>query len=283
MTVNIRWMRGMVFSLALGLLAGCAEEVQEEEPQARLPEKEHTWVRTETVKKTKEDFFAAKDKAEPEFAVNAALKKRLATAPSVDDSKVPADAEACLALVEPMDKTRMAVQRGGGAWHAFERSPDVRPFSSQGIQIDSQTNKMVFAFKHLCGSARGLSKTGLAMVLTHSLKSRSREELRQELLKLGEAEADVDKWLAHQKYYAENSDRDLSYTSIAALIAKGESLVNFYKELSERQVDSSTKDAFLTDAETLLQVVNEMLTSEKYMALALKEDYAVPNEYLHDM
>ena len=102
-------------------------------------------------------------------------------------------------------------------------------------------------------------------------------------MKLGEADEDVDKWLAHQKYYAENSDRDLSYTSIAALIAKGDSLVNFYKELSERQVDSSTKDAFLTDAETLLQVVNEMLTSEKYMALALKEDYAVPNEYLNDM
>ena len=45
----------------------------------------------------------------------------------------------CLALVEPMDKIRMAVQRGGGAWHAFERSPDVRPFSSQGIQIDVTT------------------------------------------------------------------------------------------------------------------------------------------------
>ena len=109
------------------------------------------------------------------------------------------------------------------------------------------------------------------------------EELKKELIKLGEAEADVDKWLAHQKYYAENSDRDLSYTSIASLISKGEVLIGFYDELSKRQVDAATKDAFLTDTATLLLVLNDMLASEKYMALALKEDNAVPNEFLSDM
>jgi len=275
-------MGGVVFALVFGVLAGCSEEVAEE-PQARLPEKEHTWVRTETVKKTKEEFFAAQEKAAPVFAVNEDLKKRLSAVPGVDESQAPADAASCLERVDPMDKTRMAVQRGGGVWHTFERAPEVRPFSSQGMQIDSQTNKMVFAFKHLCDSARGLPKTGLAMVLTHSLKSRNRDELKKELLRLGEAEADVDKWLAHQKYYQENSDRNLSYTSIAALIAKGNSLLKYYEELSKRQVDASNKDAFLTDAETLLQVLNEMLASEKYMALALREDNAMPNEYLSDM
>ena len=103
------------------------------------------------------------------------------------------------------------------------------------------------------------------------------------MIKLCEAEADVDKWLAHQKYYAENSNRDLSYTSIASLISKGEVLIGFYDELSKRQVDAATKDAFLTDTATLLLVLNDMLASEKYMALALKEDNAVPNEFLSDM
>lgn len=282
MALNYRWMQGIIFALALGFLAACAEE-STDEPQARMPDKEHTWVRKETVKKTKEDFFAAKDKAAPQFTIDEELKKRLSTPPAGDEEQAPADAAACLNRVEPMDKVRMAVQRAGGVWHAFERSPEVRPFSSQGIQIDSQTNKMVFAFKHLCDSARGLTKTGLAIVLSHRLKSKSREELKKELIKLGEAEADVDKWLAHQKYYAENSDRDLSYTSIASLISKGEVLIGFYDELSKRQVDAATKDAFLTDTATLLLVLNDMLASEKYMALALKEENAVPNEFLSDM
>ena len=237
MALDYRWMQGIIFALALGFLAACAEE-STDEPQARMPDKEHTWVRKETVKKTKEDFFAAKDKAAPQFTIDEELKKRLSTPPA-----------------------------------GFERSPEVRPFSSQGIQIDSQTNKMVFAFKHLCDSARGLTKTGLAIVLSHRLKSKSREELKKELIKLGEAEADVDKWLAHQKYYA----------SIASLISKGEVLIGFYDELSKRQVDAATKDAFLTDTATLLLVLNDMLASEKYMALALKEDNAVPNEFLSDM
>jgi len=277
-----RWTRWAALAVAAGVLAACQGQPAEE-PEARLPEKEHTWVRTETVKKTKEDFFAAEDKTMPEFKINEELKKRLAVAPNIDDKETPADADACQKRIEPMDTLRMAVQRRGGAWHAFERAPEVRPYSSQGVQIDSQTNKMVFAFKHLCDSAKGLSKTGLDAVLTRSLKSKSRDELRQELLKLGEADEDVDKWLAHQKYYEENAERNLSYTSIASLIAKGDALIKYYDEITKTEVDAANKEAFLADTATLLFVINDMLASEKYMALALKEDNAVPNEFLADM
>jgi len=100
---------------------------------------------------------------------------------------------------------------------------------------------------------------------------------------LGEAAEDVENWLNHEDYFRKNAKRDLSYDKISNLIVRTERVVNLYEELSKKEVDKSSKDSFLSDAVTLLEVVQDLLVSNKYISLALSEDLAIPSESLGEM
>ena len=265
--------------VSCGLFAACAQEVAEE-PAVRLPPREHTWVRTETVKKTKDDYRDAKDEARAAIPVDAQLKQRLTT---VDSGRVTGGVkglDTCLAALAPLDEKRMKVQKAGGLWHAFERAAEVRPNSGTGMQLDSNLNKMVFAIRHLCRTAKGLPLDNVARFVSEKVTEVGREAAKEELVKLGNHPADVDIWLEHAEYSRNNHKRDLDFQSIERLIAQAEPLIKFYGELYERNVDETTSEQFLSDAVTLLDAVNGHLAHEHYLVLAVKEDKEIPFENL---
>ena len=278
-----RALLSLILFMTLLMQTACAEEIKEE-PEVRLPDREHTWVRKETMKKTKEDMFATKETKAP-IPINPELKQQLtqvsnSSASNKDSLSGPAS---CLKRLDAIDKKRIAVQKTGGMWHTFERSPEVKEYSANGVQLDSQTNQLVFALKHLCKTAKGIPQTGLAIVLSREVSTKGREAVRKELIELGEAAEDVENWLNHEDYFRKNAKRDLSYDKISNLIVRTERVVNLYEELSKKEVDKSSKDSFLSDAVTLLEVVQDLLVSNKYISLALSEDLAIPSESLGEM
>ena len=119
---------GALLLVVMAALPACAEEVTEE-PAVQLPPKEHTWVRKETVKKTKDAFFAKQDTAPLEIPVNEELAKKLTAAQSSKVKGSVKDTASCLALLKPLDIKRTEVQKAGGMWGAFERSPEIRGYS----------------------------------------------------------------------------------------------------------------------------------------------------------
>ncbi len=263
--------------IACGLLAACAQEVTEE-PAVRLPPREHTWVRTETVRKTKDAILDPKEEQKAEIPLDETLKQRLTT---VDNSRVTGkvkDTDTCLAGLEPLDQKRTDVQKAGGLWHTFERSPEVRPHSDIGMQLDSNLNKMVFAIRHLCRTAKGLPMDNVARFVSEKVTAVGRDAAKDELVKLGNPPADVDIWIEHAEYRVNNQKRDLDFQSIERLIVQTEPLIDFYEELSGRSVDEGSSAKFLSDAATLLDAVNGQLTHEHYFVLALKEDKETPYE-----
>lgn len=267
-------------ALFSGVLFGaCTQEVTQE-PVVRLPPREHTWVRTEKVKKTKDDYLNAKEQAEAEIPLDLQLKQRLTT---VDSSRITGsvkDMESCLDRMNALDKKRTTVQKEGGTWHAFERAPELRPYSETGMQLDSNLNKMVFAIRHLCQTAKGLPMDNVALFVSQKVTEIGREATKDELVKLGNHPADVDIWLEHAKYSKNNQKRDLDFQTIERLIAQAEPLIEFYRELYERKVDDTTSRKFRSDAATLLDAVDGHLTHEHYLILALKEDQDSPYENL---
>lgn len=270
---------GALLFVVMAALPACAEEVTEE-PAVQLPPKEHTWVRKETVKKTKDVFFAKQDTAPQEIPVNEELAKKLTATQSSKVKGSVKDTASCLALLKPLDIKRTGVQKAGGMWGAFERSPEIRGYSENGMQIDSRVNKLIFALGHLCKTAKGLPQNNIARVISQKVSVKGKEAVAREFMDLGEAEEDIEIWLEHADYWQKNQKRDLDYKSIEGLMAQSAPLIDLYEELTLRQVDANSRQGFLSDAVTLLETVKKLSSTDEYMVLALNEEKDAPYENL---
>ncbi len=165
-------------------------------------------------------------------------------------------------------------------WGAFERVSEVRAYSENGMQIDSRINKLIFALSHLCKTAKGLPQNNIARVISGKVSQKGKEAVIEEFIGLGKAPKDIDIWLEYAEYWQKNQKRDLDYKSIAGLMAKSIPLIDFYGELAARQVDANNKQAFLSDAVTLLATLKKLSSTDQYIVLALKEEKDAPYENL---
>jgi hypothetical protein len=270
---------GVLLIIVMAALPACAEEIQEE-PAVQLPPREHTWVRKETVKKTTGVFFAEQDESQPKIPINEALAKKLAQSKPANVKGSVKDTASCLALLKPLDSKRTGVQKGGGMWSAFERTPEVRGHSEKGMQIDSRINKLIFAMRHLCKTAKGLPQNNIARVISGKVSVNGKEAVIEEFRGLGKAQKDIDIWLEYAEYWQKNQKRDLDYKSIEVLMAQSTPLIDLYQELTIRQVDQNSKQGFLSDAVTLLETLKKLSSTDEYIVLALKEEKDAPYENL---
>ncbi|MBW2410989.1 MAG: hypothetical protein JRF72_14410 [Deltaproteobacteria bacterium] len=274
---------GICGFIGLLLLTACGPDKAAEEP-LRLPEREETWVKTEEVDITKDAALAPKSGAAAQIPINSDLQSQL-TKTSCPAPKSPIhDTDSCMALLDPLDKTRMFIQREGGAWGMFERSELVKPYSDNGMQIDSQINKLVFSLRYLCQTAQGVPQNELALKVNEVIDRMGKEKAREHFIEVvGEAPADVDLWLKHAEFSKKNMTRKVPYPEIQALILNTQPLIDLYKDLLNRQVDESNKDAFLSDSFTLLTVVKDRLANEPRVVMAMKEDTEAPLQHRWEM
>lgn len=267
-----RWI--FLFFFVLGL-AACGGAEQSQEPLA-MPPKEKTWVKTEEVEQTREAYLAKMDSAPEKIEVDAAYKKTLLT-PAAQPQGVVKDQASCEAAIAPMEEKRKLLQKSGGMWHAFERSPEVRPFSNNGIQLDSNFNKIALALRHLCATADGVPLSPLARHITAVMEQRGREGAREYFLNQGRAPKDVDIWFDYAEYSKTMAERKIRYATVEELIRKTQTLLGEYEQLYSQKVDTANKDAFLVKTKTLLAVINDSLENVPEFALAMKEDFAEPH------
>jgi len=137
----------------------------------------------------------------------------------------------------------------------FERSTLIKPYSNNGMQIDSNMNKLVFSLRHLCRTAQGVPQNALAIKINKFIDQMGKEKTREHFTEVvGEAPEDVDLWLKHAEFSRKNMTRKVPYSEIQEVILKTQPLIDLYQDLWDRKVDESNKDAFLSDSVTLLAV-----------------------------
>lgn len=269
--------------IILLLLSACGSDQTAEEP-LRLPEREKTWVKTEQVDITKDAALASKGEAAINIPINKDLHEKLMEARGPAPKSPIKDTSTCLALLNPMDKTRMFVQREGGAWSMFERSTLIKPYSNNGMQIDSNMNKLVFSLRHLCRTAQGVPQNALALKVNSIIDKLGKEKTREHFVEeVGEAPADVELWLQHAEFSKKNTTRKVPYSEIQELIRKTQPLIDLYEDLLNRKVGESNKDAFLSDSVTLLAIIKNRLAKEPRVVMAMKEDTEAPLPHRWEM
>ncbi len=267
--------------LVLGLLvAGCGggdgEDVVEKSA-FQMPVKENTWVRKETVRKTKDDFLASPDKKNVEVPVDPALVAKLKTPVRLSVNTE----EECIAQAKALDKIRTTVQKRGGMWHAYERVPEAKPHSDYGMQLDSQTNRLVFSLRHICKNAHEYRLDGWGAQTVKSYESMGKDGFKKHFLFLGNAPADVDKWVSFAEYSIQQRSRKVAYSKIGESLARAKPLLDLYDDLSQRKVEGEAAlKTFLSEGSSLLSVINESFTTDPQMVVALKDEAMLPFEDL---
>jgi hypothetical protein len=272
----------MAIIVIVALVVVVQNYMEKEEVMApvKMPEKESTWVKTEKVRMTKDQGLDGVQQALGDITVNEELKSRLmnvkvGTSGSATEGTI-SDAKSCLKRLALLDKKRTAVQKAGGIWHVFEARADTRVFSHHAMQIDSKTNKMIFALRHLCTTAKGIPLDGLATYISGEIDAKGFENAQMELYELEKAPGVVDVWLNYAEVAKKNEKRTVDYKEIAGLISRTKPLINFYSTLSLRKVDDTTVKAFISDAVTLHEALDDFLSQDSYMTMALNEDDSVP-------
>ena len=268
---SLIWVALLVFTVA------CDNPQTVEEEPLKLPEKEKTWVKKEEVETTKDEALASKQGTQLKAEVDSQLKDKLMNV-DVSPSGQVTNAKSCKKFLEPLENTRKTVQREGGAWHAFERSDALRPFSDTGFQIDSNMNKLFFALRYLCKTAEGVPMTGLATTVSGWIDDKGVDGARQQMIELGNPEEVAQEWVDYAQEARKIANRKVPYKQVEALIAKTRPLIVLYQDLLERKVDDSNQQRFLTDAVTLLDVIQSRMEKDDPLAMARTEDLQVPYE-----
>ncbi len=254
------------------LVMSCSPEAAQDEPM-QMPFKENTWVRKESVKKTKSTMFSTGQQLAP-LPVDARLAKQLNTI-STSNSAI-SNEEECLAEASALDKRRMVVQKQGGVWHAFERVAETKKYSDYGMQIDSQLNRLVFSLNHVCRGAKGMPLNGWGRTKVEELEKYGKEKMREIYIELGNPPADVDLWIAYAQRGIESRKRNIPFSEIGESISRTENLVNLYEKIYLKEVDEVSMDSFYSEASTLLSVIKDSLISDPRVALAIEEDNLLP-------
>jgi hypothetical protein len=277
----MQYARFLVFLLSGLVIVGCGGGMNDDEvvekSAFKMPTKENTWVRKETVSKSKEEFFANAGKKSTEVSIDPALKSKL---------KKPAELfikikEECLARADALDQKRTEVQKRGGIWHAYEKVVQAKPYSNYGMQLDSQINRLVFSLQHICKNAEEIHLSGWGAETVRQFESMGKEGFTNHFLTLGAVSGDIDRWVRFAEFAIQSRERKVPYSEIGESLAQAQPLVDLYDDLSQRKIsDDASLQTFLTEGATLLNVINESFTTDPRIVLALQYEEVFPFEDL---
>ena len=268
-----------IIFIMLVMVTGCGNGVDGEDvvekSSFQMPVKENTWVRKETLRKTKEDLSFNVNKTGAEVPIDSALAAELKKIAKLHLNTQ----EECSEQANTLDKTRTEVQERGGIWHAYERVVKAKPYSDYGMQLDSQTNRLVFSLKHICKNAQEIRISGWGAETVRRYESMGKEGYKNYFITLGEVQGDIDTWVEFAEFAIKSRDRKVPYSEIGESIAKARRLLDLYDDLSQRKIiDDTSLQKFLNEGSTLLSVINESFTTDPRLMLALQYEKLFPFE-----
>ncbi len=182
----------------------------------------------------------------------------------------------CHSELSPLKKTKNAIIEEGGMWGLFERYKVLREESSKAMQLDFKIQQLVWLLSYLCETVEGVPLNELANYLTENLKDKSKPQFKKELIILGKTETEIDIWFTFSDFSLENENRKLNAGVIHNSIQKALPLLIKYKLIAE-QIEHSQDKNLIESVDNLYQEIEQLESSDSYLAQALLETSQVPH------
>ncbi|MZH42205.1 MAG: hypothetical protein F3740_10450 [Nitrospinae bacterium] len=268
-----------IVSILLVMVTGCGNGVEGEDvvekTAFRMPVKENTWVRKESTRKTSDTIDDVANSKVTKISIDPALASKLKQSKAIN-VKTEQD---CADKANALNKRRIEVQKRGVVWQAYERNVKSKPYSNDGMQLDSQLNRLVFSVRHICKNAKGVRLDAWGTKTVQRFESMGKEGYTNYFLNLGEVPGDIDRWVRFAEFAIKSRDRDVSYSKIGESLGLATSILDLYDDLSQRIIiDDASLKKFITEGATLLSVINESFTEDPRIVLALQYEKLYPFE-----
>jgi hypothetical protein len=144
------------------------------------------------------------------------------------------------------------------------------------MQLDSKVQELVWLLDYLCETIEGVPLNELATYLTESLKEKSKNQFKKELIILGKTETEIDIWFIFSDISLKNKTRKLNAETISHSIRKSIPLINQYQRLAEG-VGQSPDTKQIENVDKLYRDIELLETSDSYLVQARLETSQVPH------
>jgi len=194
----------------------------------------------------------------------------------VEGSHAKDNSSSCLSLVKPLDEKRKEVGFAGGVWGIFARESALDGHSKDAVKLDSKINKLVETLVYLCETKSGVPFNELASFVTRKIKELGTDRFSQEQILLGRPRQDVANWLKYSKIAEANLKRVLELDQIKISIHGAGVYIDRYWKMFRDFINKDEILPILPVTVALNQEIDDFLTKDPYMALALFEDSQIP-------
>jgi len=177
----------------------------------------------------------------------------------------------CNELVKNLKKEQEFIALNGGMWRYFEKDPSLRNYSGKAIQLDSRISKIFFTLEYLCETQKGIPLNDLAVYLSRNLIGKSVDTFKDELRLLGKTNQEVNIWFDFLEYAHKNKSRTLNFSKIQDTIKQTTPLIKEYNKLTNYLAKEDSPKFLQKKINTLLVNIDYFLSSNSYIAQALKE------------
>ena len=182
----------------------------------------------------------------------------------------------CDEKLSALEKTKSAIIGEGVMWALFERYKLFREESSKAMQLDFKAQQLIWLLDYLCKTIEGVPYNELADYLAKNLKEKSKPQFKNELVILGKTESEIDIWFAFSDISLTNKTRKLDIETIYISIQKAAPLIRQYKRLTE-EIEQSQSTQQIEDVDNLYQEIEQLESSDSYLAQAMLETSQVPH------
>lgn len=183
---------------------------------------------------------------------------------------------ACLEQIKPLTKTRNRVNELGGMWGLLDNSPELQPFISKGIQLDSRINQILTTLNYLCETGNGVPLNELAGYLRNNLMHKDKATFHDELIILGKTETEIGIWFEFHDWALKNLHRKIEFNDIAASIKSAGHYVKKYEDLSGL-IGKGEKDSILLKIDQLTEEIDRFMAQDKTLSQGISEEAQIPH------
>jgi len=194
----------------------------------------------------------------------------------VVDGSAKSNSSDCLSLVKPLDEKRKEVGFAGGLWGIFAREPALDGHSKEAVKLDSNINKIVATLVYLCETKSGVPFNELASFVTRKIAKLGADRFSREQIQLGKPPKDVKDWLKYSKIAQATRKRTLELNKIKTSIQGAGIFVDRYWKIFNAFKNKNNILPILPAAVALNQKIDDFMTTDPYMVLALLEDSQIP-------
>lgn len=182
----------------------------------------------------------------------------------------------CLNLVTPLDEKKIEVGLAGGMWGLFAREQALDGHSKDAVKLDSNINKLIETLAYLCETKTGVPFNELASFVTRKINELGADQFSQEQILLGKPRKDVEDWLTYYEVAQANQKRVLELDKIKISIQGAGVLIDRYWKMFNNFRNKDEILPILPATVALNQKIDDLMTTDPYIALALFEDSQIP-------